>query len=69
MSCSALAHMLTSRKQPAPVRSRSRSATTIASAPMMPVAASMTGKPVLSGGSPSMPASMVMPVKAWITWS
>ena len=36
------------------VRSRSRSAVTMASAPRMPVAASTTGKPVFTGGSPSL---------------
>src|SRR6218665_2742331 len=46
ISCRALAHMLTSRKLPWPVWSRSRSAAIMASAATKPVAASMTGQPL-----------------------
>ncbi len=54
---------------PRPVRSLSRTPARMAKAASMPVAESITGKPVFIGGSPSVPAIQAMPVAACTTWS
>ena len=55
---------------PSPVRARRCSAALTDSAPSIPTATSMTGKPTLIGGASALaPDISIMPVSACITWS
>ena len=55
---------------PTPSRARRCSDDTMDSAPSMPTATSMTGKPTFSGGASGLsPDIIIMPVSACTTWS
>ena len=56
ISCMPALAMEISSSMPRPVRSLSRTPARMAKAASSPVAESMTGNPVLMGGSPSLPA-------------
>ena len=59
----------TSTNWPSPVASRTRSAARIPISPNSGETRSANGMPILTGGSPSSPESIMIPESAWITVS